>query len=340
KASQLAVRHVPHKNDVLLFQTASPAAELLELRTVEDVFIVAARIFNIAQAQAGVRQVHAAVKQASTVQAALNAYVAAGGRLSKTVTFRVIARAVGRQEFTRSALGHAVSDAVKDGWPGKWVEVEEGEMVEVWATLFSSELVVALRITDQRMRHRSGQTGGRVVNRPAALRPTIAAAMVRLTNPQADDVFLDPMAGTGTLVAERAAAGPCDRLIAGDSSREAVKALGVNLQAVGGDLAIRRLDAQDLPFADGEISKIAVNLPFGRRVSHPDELNLLYAGAFREWVRVVKPGGLIVALASEVERLRSVLSAIPELRIKAHYTIEVLGHGATIFQIERKRTTR
>lgn len=336
KATVLAQRHVPQKDDVILLQTASPAKDLLELRTIEDVFIVAVRAFNIAPSANGLKQIHATVKQSPMVASALHTFTATGGRLPKVTSFRVISRATGRQEYTRKAIGDAVADAMRDGWPGRWRLVEEEADVEVWTTLFSTELIVAVRISDQTMRHR-GPDGGRLINRPAALRPVIAAAMIRLTEPQPTDVFLDPMAGTGTLIAERAAAGPFDRLIAGDKSREAVKALTKNLQAIGGDLAIRRLDAEDLPFAEGEISKIAVNLPFGKQVNHPDELTLLYTGAFREWVRVVQPGGLIVALASEIDRVRDVLRQFPELRVRGSYPIAVLGQTATMLQIERRK---
>jgi precorrin-6B methylase 2 len=338
KANLLANRHVPQKDDVLLLQTASEVGEFFALRTIEDVFVVAVRAFNIAATPNGIKQIHATVKNSPILSAALQTYTASGKRLPKNPRYRVITRATGRQEYTRRELGIAVTDAIADGWPGRWkvVEEEDDAEIEVWATLFGTELVVALRLSDASMRHR-GPEGGRVVNRPAALRPVIAAAMVQLTNPQADDVFLDPMAGTGTLVAERAAAGAFDRLIAGDKNREAVKALTKNLQAVGGDLAIRRLDATDMPFADGEISKIASNLPFGKQVSHPDELNLLYHELFHEWVRVVKPGGLIVVLASEIDRVRDVLSRIPELRVRAHFSIVVLGQPATILQLERKK---
>lgn len=337
KASLLAQRHIPQKDDVLLLQTASPVKELLDLRTIEDVFVVAARAFNIAATMNGLKQIHATVKSSSIVAAALQTYTAAGRRLPKNTRFRIVARATGRQEYTRKAVGEAVADAIVDGWPGKWrfEDNEEIAEIEIWVTLFATELVVALRLSDATMRHR-GTTGGREVNRPAALRPVIAAAMVQLTNPQPNDVFLDPMAGTGTLIAERANLAAFDRLIAGDKNRDAVKAMTKNLQHIGGDLAIRRLDATDLPFADGEINKIACNLPFGKQVNHPDELNVLYSEIFREWVRVVKPGGTIVVLASDLEPVRTALSRAPELRIRSKFSVNVLGQSAMILQIERR----
>lgn len=327
-------RHITGKDDVLLFHTASGAEEILELRTIEDLFVIAVRAFNISSEIHGLRQMHAVATRSESVATALHVLRGLQPRLPKDLTFRVVARATGKQDYPRKAIAKAVADAVRDAWPGRWLltEDEESAHLEIWATLFGNELIIALRLSDASLRHRHR----RVVNRPAALRPAVAAAMIRYTQPSIDDVFLDPMAGTGTIVAERALAGPYDRLIAGDISRTAVAALAKNLQPIGGDLAIRRLDATDLPFADGEISKIAVNLPFGRQVNHPDELRMLYLESFKEWARVVKPGGLIVILASEVELVRDVLADIPKLRVRAQHNLTILGHPATIMQIERR----
>ncbi|WP_054536322.1 THUMP domain-containing class I SAM-dependent methyltransferase [Herpetosiphon geysericola] len=333
KPMLVAQRHVTQKDDMLLFHTDTNSKELFNLRTAEDLFVVAARAFNIAPDQGGLKQIHASVKNSMLVPTALRVFTLNGGRTPKVTTFRVVTRVTGKQDFARKAVGIAVADAVRDSWPGRWKLVEEEADVEVWVTLFGSEIVVAIRLSTGGMRHRIN----RIVDRPAALRPAIAAAMVRLSNPQPNDVFLDAMAGTGTIIAERAAVGPFERLIAGDKSREAVKALSRNLASVGGDLAIRRLDATDLPFQPGEINKLVTNLPFGKQVNNIDELHQLYSGVCAEWARIVAPGGIIVALAAEIDVLREKINATPELRVRGTFPIAVLGQTATIVQLERRR---
>ncbi|WP_287045282.1 hypothetical protein [Herpetosiphon sp.] len=333
KPMLVAQRHVTQKDDMLLFHTDTNSKELFNLRTAEDLFVVAARAFNISPDQSGLKQIHAAVKNSMLVPTALRVFTLNGGRTPKMTSFRVVTRVTGKQDFARKAVGIAVADAVRDNWPGRWKLVEEEADVEMWVTLFGSEIVVAIRLSTGGMRHRIQ----RVVDRPAALRPAIAAAMVRLSNPQPTDVFLDAMAGTGTIIAERAAVGPFERLIAGDKSREAVKALSRNLASVGGDLAIRRLDATDLPFQPGEINKLVTNLPFGKQVNNIDELHQLYSGVCAEWARIVAPGGMIVALAAEIDVLREKINATPELRVRGTFPIAVLGQTATIVQLERRR---
>ena len=331
RAELVAERHVTHKDDLLLFTTKSSLAELMELRTIEDVFVVATRAFNVSAAISGLKQMHAAIARSDMVHEALQVFKQAGGQLSGSTSFRLVIRTTGNQEYPRRSIAKAIAPAIEQHWPGNWKHVKEDEQIEVWVTLLGNELLVALRLSNASMRHRMQ----RIVNRPAALRPAVAAVMVRMTEPAADDVFLDPMAGTGTLVAERALAGPVERLIAGDRSRTAVQALSKNLQAVGGDLHIRRLEAEDLPFQDGEISKIAVNLPFGRQVNHPDELRLLYQATFKEWARVLKPGGILVALTSEVDMLREVVDAISALQIRRTWSFELLGYPTTLFKLVR-----
>ncbi|WP_110514063.1 THUMP domain-containing protein [Herpetosiphon llansteffanensis] len=333
KPMLVAQRHVTQKDDMLLFHTDTNSKELFNLRTAEDLFVVAARAFNIAPDQGGLKQIHASVKNSMLVLTALRVFTLNGGRTPKITSFRVVTRVTGKQDFARKAVGIAVADAVRDSWPGRWKLVEEEADVEIWVTLFGSEIIVAIRLSTGGMRHRIN----RIVDRPAALRPAIAAAMVRLSNPQPNDVFLDAMAGTGTIIAERAAVGPFERLIAGDKSREAVKALSRNLASVGGDLAIRRLDATDLPFQPGEINKLVTNLPFGKQVNNIDELHQLYSGVCAEWARIVAPGGIIVALAAEIDVLREKINATPELRVRGTFPIAVLGQTATIVQLERRR---
>jgi putative N6-adenine-specific DNA methylase len=58
-----------------------------------------------------------------------------------------------------------------------------------------------LRLSDKTMRHRAYK----VEHQPASLRPTMAAAMVRLAGAAPGDVVLDPMCGSGTILMEAAA---------------------------------------------------------------------------------------------------------------------------------------
>ena len=80
-----------------------------------------------------------------------------------------------------------------------WKPAEENASVEVWLIIRGRTAVCGVRLSDKTMRHRTYK----VEHQPASLRPTIAAAMVRLAGAGPGDVVLDPMCGAGTILAEQ-----------------------------------------------------------------------------------------------------------------------------------------
>ncbi|HMQ31775.1 MAG TPA: methyltransferase domain-containing protein [Chloroflexaceae bacterium] len=323
---------VPGRNDLVLFAHRGGPRPLLALRSSEDVFAVAARAFRVAPDERGLRQIYAAVRNSEDVGPALEAWRRATGKRTQGGSFRVIARTVGRQKFLRRDVGRAVADAVKGGWPGRWAPVEDDADLEVWATLVEGELLCALRLSDASMRQR-----GKARHLPASLRPALAAALVALTDPDPDDLFLDPMAGAGTILVERAAAGPFAELHGGDVSAEALGAMRENLRGVGGQVHLSRWDARRLPFEDGAVDKAAVNLPFGKQVSDEAQLPDLYRAVLAELARVLRPGGRLVALTGDPRLLEAARAgAARALRPGPRHRVIVLGQPATICEYTRQ----
>lgn len=328
----VGLKAIPGKDDLVLFAHRGGPKPLLNLRTSEDAFVVAARAFRVAPDERGLRQIYAAVRNSADVPLAIEQWRRAMGTRQQGGSFRVIARTVGRQKFLRRDVGRAVADAIKDAWPGRWLPVDEGADLEVWASLVESELICALRLSDAGMRQR-----GKTRHLPASLRPALAAAMVALTDPAPDDLFVDPMAGAGTILIERAAAGPFAELHGGDLNGEALSAMQENLRGTRGRVTLSRWDARKLPFEDGAVDKIAVNLPFGKQVGDEAKLPELYREVLAELARVLRPGGRLVALTGDQRLLETARAAAARsLRSGPRHRVIVLGQPATICEYTRQ----
>jgi 23S rRNA G2445 N2-methylase RlmL len=204
--------------------------------------------------------------------------------------------------------------------------------IEIWLQQSGHELIAGLRLNTAEDR----QHGGRQVNRAAALRPSIAASMVRTSGISDNDVFMDPMCGTGTLLLERAVMGRYELLLGGDSDRAAVNAAVANFGPRHKPRRIEVWDATALPIEVGSVDKVCTNLPWGRQIGNSFDLPELYRGVLRELARVVRPGGRIVIITSEWSLFKRIMREQPGLRLEATYSdIEVLGRRADIFQIVR-----
>lgn len=326
---------VPARNGMVLFSTPADARDLLRLRVSEDVFVVLARLPEIPWGHEGLDAMQRGLSTSLALNHGLN--VLRGVRslpADRAVTFRTIVRVVTQsQPYQRSDVAQAIARAVRSRSRQQWKAVQSGEQVEVWANLLGRELVVGMRLSDETMRHRAYQK----VHLPATLRPSVAAAMVRLTEPGDNDIYLDPMCGTGTLLIERGFAGRHGLLIGGDIDGASLAAAVENIGPSHKPRQLLHWDARQLPLADGSVDRVASNLPFGKQLGQPRELPALYRGMTAELERILRPGGRAVLLTSEITLLRNVVQERSGLTLGRRYPINILGQNATIQVVERRR---
>jgi tRNA G10 N-methylase Trm11 len=140
------------------------------------------------------------------------------------------------------------------------------------------------------MRHRAGRT----VERPGALRPTVAAAMVLLADGRAaGQILLDPCCGSGTILAEAATLGW--KPVGADIDAEAITVARYNL---GKTARLLVADIRHLPVADGSVTAIAGNLPFGKQYLLQDHPRNWFDATLAELVRVTQPSSAVVVLGA------------------------------------------
>ncbi len=310
---------------IALFRTAAKPGSLLELRTVEDVFVTLAHITGLRHGRDALRVLHSATFNAD-VAAALGVW----RRLhsgTQPRTWRVVSQKSGTHDFRRVDAGNAVSDALRRALPRGIGHVADNADVEFWLWLSGSEALVGLRLSDATMRHRSYKRE----HLPASLRPTVAAAMGWLARPTQEDIVLDPLCGAGTLLIERALLAPLAQALGGDRRNEAVTAARRNALSAGIRAVWRVWDARELPLDAASVTRIITNLPFGKQ----HEANAdLYTALVSEFGRVLVAGGVLVTLTS-ADRLWDQILCKHGWRIAKKVVLVVLGQPASIFVAER-----
>jgi 23S rRNA G2445 N2-methylase RlmL len=185
----------------------------------------------------------------------------------------------------------------------------------------------------------------RVCNVEGSLQATVGHAMALLTQPRATDVYLNLGCGSGTLLFERASAGPARRLIGCDSDPIALDCAQRNAASPGGRPHARRIeleqwDATELPLRDASVDALAADLPFGHRVGSHGINEALYPATLIEAARVAKPGARFVAITAELRLIDRVLreSAAPW---SVDRTMRVnLGGLRPMIYVLAKRTTQ
>lgn len=314
--------------DVVL-ATVPPAQahSVRALRTAEDVFVEVGRTLRDEGDRAGWISNRlwrpSRAEQALTTWSALAATSGRGRR--RTMTYRVIARVRQERSFPRTQLRNQLAKLIGSDRPG-W-QVADPARLEVWALEYApGRFVAGLRLTDASMRQRDG----RVVERSGALRPAVAAAMVRsaTSEPESElpDRLLDPCCGSGTILAEARALGW--RAIGRDLDPEAVDASRHNVP----DASVAQGDARDLRLPEGHVGACVSNLPFGRQYDVPTDTETWLRAVLSQCAHVTAAGGAVVLLAPTIPR-----ATVPTaLRLRGRQPLRLLGTKTTMWHFVRE----
>ncbi len=225
-------------------------------------------------------------------------------------TYHIVCQMQGEHGYRRADAREAFVAGLEGKIPHGWVYNNENAWLEIWLTIYSKTAVCGVRLSDRTMRHRTYKLD----HIAASLRPTVAAAMVRLAGIGPGMTILDPFCGAGTIlaesldVAEKRSRGGKVRVLGGDIDPNAVFVTSQNLEQVG-QAELVRWDARALPLETESVDRIVSNPPFGKQLSSVEQIGPLYEAASAEWDRVLRPGGRAVLLAMEHELLKRILLA-------------------------------
>ncbi|HVB79959.1 MAG TPA: THUMP domain-containing class I SAM-dependent methyltransferase [Candidatus Binataceae bacterium] len=324
---ELGRRLVPERAGMIIFSAPRPDP-LGVARTLEDLFALVGYRDGLGTAVATLEKVRTAAHEAPFVDEALEARVrmTPGSRAGRKLGFRVIARIAGEHEFRRLDFQRAVERGIADRGDHSWRGAGDDADVEFWATLLGGEMFLAVRLVDERMRHREYK----VAHRPGSLRASVAAALGWLSQPGADDCVVDPMCGAGTILIERAHIGRYAMLAGFDRDPDAIAAAHENIGPRYRPIGLAEGDALRLPLGKGAATHLVTNLPWGTKYGSHGENRRLYPRLVEEFARVVRPGGRLVMLTAERMLMREVANR-GFVRVESVKRVMILGAPAVIY---------
>jgi tRNA (guanine6-N2)-methyltransferase len=313
---------------LVAFRVGEIDPSLLELRTTEDVFLLAWGTDQLTHRAEDLDKIRRWTHGADW-PTLLRIHHAVRPKPKGRPTYRLITQMEGHHAYLRRDARKALAAGLLGKFPESWRPAEENAAVEVWLTIDGARAVCGVRLSDRTMRHRTYK----LEHRPASLRPTMAAAMVRLAEVRPRHVLLDPMCGAGTILAEHLAAmgqvrAPLAPALGGDLDRGAVRAAAANLGRLG-RAELVNWDATRLPLGDACVDRVVSNPPFGKQLETPEAVGPLYRRVVRECDRVLRPGGRAVLLASDQRGVRAAAAAAGWVR-QRELRVRVLGQAAVI----------
>lgn len=293
---------------LVVFRVDSLTDKVLSLRTTEDVFLMAWGSDSLTYKSEDLETLRNWTARKPDWDHLFKLHHRLRPKTKGRPTYHLVCQMQGEHGFRRADARAAFIEGLSGKIPHGWHYSNENAWLEIWLTIYSKTAVCGVRLSDRTMRHRTYKLD----HVQASLRPTVAAAMVRLAGIGPEMTVLDPFCGAGTIlaealdVAEKRSRGGKIRVIGGDIDPNAVFVTSQNLQQVGrADLA--RWDATHLPLETASVDRIVSNPPFGKQLSSIEQIGPLYEAAGAEMDRVLKPGGRAVLLAMEIEGLKRVL---------------------------------
>lgn len=315
------------RNHDLIIFSAEPSAlkQLLKLRSVEDIFLILSEDVAVETKP----ELGKLTPRKLRTQI-LESLPLLPPRKTKRATTHVavFVKQDQDQEIYRREIEEAVSSYLLKEF-NRWKVMEPAD-IEFWAFYVKKKITLGMRLTKISFRQRTY----RDEDRPGSLRPTIAGALVALSDPSPGEIVLDPMCGAGTILLERGAWGDGARLIGCDIDSNAIDLARASAEKARLEIEFLDQDSTEEGVYEeltGTVSRIITNLPFGKQFT-TDNLTELYSSALHAWKPLLKPGGKMILLTSDEKALRAAAKGLG-LFVKPIEKARIKGLEAQVFLV-------
>jgi predicted RNA methylase len=242
---------------------------------------------------------------------------------SKFASFRVSAAGSDSDEMLRWRAALADATGLVD-------DADDGDLLIRLRKALLSGWEVLLRLTPRPLATRAWRTE----RYEGGLNATIAAAVIAATDPSPTDHFVDLMCGSGTLLIERAAAGPAARLVGFDIDADAIAITKTHLRNAAIRGAKVDLYNEDVLTVDGEFDKLVVNPPWGTSVGSHEENATLYPAMLAAAAHLAADGATLCVLTHEIRVFESALQTQHAWRVADQHRFFQKGHWPRLYVLQ------
>ncbi|BEP18121.1 tRNA (guanine(6)-N2)-methyltransferase [Pyrofollis japonicus] len=243
--------------------------------------------------------------------------------ITPLTSFAIRAERSGLHEYTSLDIARVAGDAVIELVSKAFSERPPVDLdypsIIVAVDVINEDVLVSIELGGDLSWHRRGY---RIYDHPAALKPTLAYAMLVLSGARDGDVILDPMCGGGTVAIEAAYLFEDSEIICMDKNPRHIRGAKLNAKAAQVYQRIRFIvgDARKLSSYIDEADVVVSNPPYGIRLGSPHEVRRVYRDFLQEAVSVVRKS--IALITTEHIVVKEVVSKnrwrIVEDRIVSH----------------------
>lgn len=165
------------------------------------------------------------------------------------------------------------------------------------------------------------------------LRQELAHILVLLSDPQKEDIALDPFAGSGAIVLERIQTYPYTKMYASDIKDDLIEDLKRKTKWGQQKIIVEKHDALNLDnLEDNSINKIITDPPWGLYEKPQDDMEDFYRKMLLEFRRILNQDGTIVILVGRDSGFDKILTESQFSQIKK-IDILVSGQKASVYNL-------
>lgn len=235
-------------------------------------------------------------------------------------------------------VGEAVIDTISKSYGQRPPVRLNSPSIVAYAEVIEDWFRFGILLTGDKSRHRRGY---RIYDHPAALKPTLAYSMIRISETKDGDIVLDPMCGGGTIAIEAAMTFPSSEIICMDKNPLHIKGAKMNAIAARVQNRIKFLtgDARELPEILGKesVDSAISNPPYGIRLGDPSGVRRLYRSFLPALSRTLRNKGRATIITTESNYILELIRKGEVLRLKPVHMRKV-RHGdlwASIIVLEK-----